>query len=334
VTQPTTGGPPGAPLVVGLDLGGTKLLGLALDPGYDGSEPVAEERVPTPAGTEAVLDAMAGLASSLRDQVQATGREVRAVGLGAPGLVDRAGTFRFGPNLPGVVGIPVAAELGERLGLPVVVDNDATCAAWGEHERGAARGRNHSLVITLGTGIGGGVTIKGEILRGAYGFAGEFGHMVVDPDGPECPCGRRGCWERYASGTGMGWLAREAVRTGAVGPEPGFVAEAGGDVEAVRGEHVVAAARAGDVGARVVLDTFADWLGLGLANLVNVLDSEIVVVGGGVSEDADLYLDRTRAAVRRHLLGAERRPRVPIVPARLGERAGAVGAALLAALRT
>ncbi|QYG92764.1 ROK family protein [Iamia sp. SCSIO 61187] len=308
---------------------------MALDPGHQGSEAVVEGKVATPTGTDEVLEAIAGLVADLRQRAhEATGRDVRAVGLGAPGLVDRAGTFRYGPNLPGVVGVPLAAELGERSGLPVVVDNDATCAAWGEHERGAARGRNHSLVITLGTGIGGGMTVKGEPLRGAYGFAGEPGHMVVDPTGPECPCGRRGCWERYASGTGLGWLAREAVRTGQAPSDTDFVARAGGDLAAVRGEHVVAAARAGDGDAGAVLDTFGDWLGLGVANLVNVLDSEIVVVGGGVSEAADLFLDRARQRVREMALGGERRPRVPLVAAKLGEQAGAVGAALLAALRT
>lgn len=328
-------GRPGAPVVVGVDLGGTKVLGVALDPADDGAEPLAVRRVPTPAGTGAVLDALAEVAGGLRDDVaSAHGREVRAVGLGAPGLVDRTGTFRYGPNLPGVVGVALAAELGERLALPVVVDNDATCAAWGEHERGAARGRNHSLVVTLGTGIGGGMTVKGEVLRGAHGFAGEPGHMLVDPRGPECPCGRRGCWERYASGSGMGWLARDAVSRGEAPADAGFVAEAGGDPASVRGEHVVAAARAGDAAARAVLDSFAWWLGVGIANLVNVLDSEVVVIGGGVSEDADLYLGRTRDLVREQLVGGERRPRVPIVPARLGESAGAIGAALLAALRT
>ncbi len=326
---------PGAPLVVGLDLGGTKLLGLALDPDHAGAEPVAEERVPTPDGTDAVLDALAELAAQLRTQVhEDTGRDVRAVGLGAPGLVDRAGTFRYGPNLPGVEGVALGAELGERLSLPVVVDNDATCAAWGEHERGAARGRNHALCITLGTGIGAGVTVKGEVLRGAYGFAGEPGHMVVDADGPECPCGRQGCWETYASGTGLGRLARVAVERGDVSTDAGFVAEAGGALDAVTGEHVVAAARAGDAAALKVLDEYGDWVGLGLANLVNLLDSEVVVLGGGVSADADLFLDRARAQVRERSLGGAHRPRVPIVAARLGGRAGAVGAALLAALRT
>ncbi len=125
---------------------------------------------------------------------------MHGVGLGAPGLVDRTGTLRYGPNLPGVIDFDFATALTDRVGRPATVDNDATCAAWGEHERGAARGCNHSVTVTLGTGIGAGITVKGELLRGANGFAGEPGHMVVDPDGPLCPCGRRGCWERYASG--------------------------------------------------------------------------------------------------------------------------------------
>lgn len=325
-------------LVCGLDLGGTKVLGLVADAASIGTdepvgEPVAVDKVPTPSGTDEVVDAIVGLARSLIDSVQVArpGSTVRAVGLGAPGLVDRTGTLRYGPNVPGLVDVPMAELVSGRLGLPVVVDNDATCAAWGEHERGAARGANHSVTVTLGTGIGAGITVKGEVLRGAHGFAGEPGHMVVDPNGPPCPCGRFGCWERYASGSALGRLAREAIAQGQAGA---VLAAAGGDVEAVRGEHVVAAATAGDADARAVIGQFAWWVALGVANLVNILDSEIVVVGGGLAEAGDLLLDPVRAAYEELVMGATHRDPVPIVVAQLGERAGAWGAALLAAART
>jgi glucokinase len=227
--------------------------------------------------------------------------------------------MRFGPNLPGVLDVAFARVLGERLGRAVVVDNDATCAAWAEHERGAARGANHSITVTLGTGIGAGITVKGEVLRGAHGFAGEPGHMVVDPSGPLCPCGRRGCWERYASGSGLGWLAREAAVAGVASR---VVALAGGDPESVRGEHVT------------VVRRFAWWVALGVANLVNILDSEVVVIGGGLAEAGDLMLDPIRSAYQELVMGAAHRPVVPIVQAELGEQAGAWGAALLAAARS
>jgi glucokinase len=318
-------------LTVGLDLGGTKALGVVVDPTGTGG-PLVEEKVATPRGAAAVVDALADLGGRLRDRAAGElGRPVTAIGVGAPGLVDRGGTLRFAPNLPGVVDVGFATVLGERLGLPVAVDNDATCAAWGEHERGASRGHDHSLLVTLGTGIGAGITVKGQALRGANGFAGEPGHMVVDPDGLPCPCGRRGCWERYASGSGLGHLAREAVRAGGAGAA---VSLAGGRPEDVRGEHVTAAAAAGDAEALDVLARFGWWVALGIANLVNVLDSDIVVVGGGLVAAGDLILDPTRAAYRELVLGAEHRPVVPIVPALLGGHAGAIGAALLAAARS
>ena len=318
-------------LVCGLDLGGTKLLGLVADP-TDG-EPLAVNKVPSPHGTDAVIEGLAAVATDLIEQINQSHPDdnVVAVGLGAPGLVDRSGTLRYGPNLPEVVNVPVAALLSQRLGLPVVADNDATCAAWAEHERGAARGANHSITITLGTGIGAGITVKGEILRGAHGFAGEPGHMVVDPSGARCPCGRKGCWERFASGSGLGRLAREAAHAGR---GHRILELAGGDAENVRGEHVTQAAAEGDAEANEVVVSFAWWVALGVANLVNILDSEIVVIGGGLAEAGDLLLDPIRAAYGELVMGADYRDHVPIVGAELGERAGAWGAALLAAART
>ena len=312
-------------LAVGLDVGGTKCLGLAVGP--EGAV-LAERRVPTPVeGGDALLDALATVATEVG---AAAGGAPASVGVGAPGLVDVEGVLRVAPNLRSAEGVPIGAGLGRRLGVAVQVDNDVTCAAFGEWSAGAAAGVGDVLLVALGTGIGGGLVVGGRLARGANGYAGEVGHMVVDPHGPPCPCGQRGCWERFASGAGLGRLAREAA---AAGRAPGVVARAGGDCDAVRGEHVTDAAEEGDEGAMAILDDFAWWLALGMANLTNVLDPARIVLGGGLVDDARLYLDATRAAYSRLLMGAVARPEVPIVPAVLGSRAGAVGAALLGRAR-
>lgn len=323
--------PSGRPVICGFDLGGTKLGGIVVEP--DGTTPLFEDRRPSPEGIDGVVDGVADLTGALLAGAEAAvGGPVTlvAAGLGAPGLVDRSGTLRFGPNLPGVVDAPLADLLAERLGVPVAVDNDATCAAWAEHERGAARRANHSITITLGTGIGAGITVKGEVLRGAHGFAGEPGHMVVDPHGPLCPCGRRGCWERYGSGSGLGRLAREAVEAGR-GTRLLELAE--GDVDRVKGELVSQAAAEGDPEALEVVRRFAWWVALGIANLVNILDSERIVIGGGLVDAGDVLLDPVRAAYLELVLGADYREEVPILAAELGSKAGAWGAALLAMAR-
>lgn len=183
------------------------------------------------------------------------------------------------------------------------------------------------LMVTLGTGIGGALVADGELMRGANGFSGEIGHMVVDPSGPLCPCGRSGCWERYASGSGLGRLAREAAHAGRGAR---LVELAGGDPEAVRGEHVTAAAGEGDPDAHEVVRRFAWWLGLGLANLINALDPEVIVIGGGLVEEGELLLGPLRAELAGMVEAASLRPAVRVEPAVLGERAGAVGAAVLA----
>ena len=308
-------------VAVGLDVGGTKCLGLAVGPG---GAVLAERRVPTPVeGGDALLDALAVVATEVAG---AAGEPPASVGVGAPGLVDVDGVLRVAPNLRRAEGVAIAAGLGRRLGVAVQVDNDVTCAAFGEWLVGAAAGTADVLLVALGTGIGGGLVVGGRLARGANGYAGEIGHMVVDPHGPPCPCGQRGCWERFASGAGLGRLAREAA---AAGRAPGVEARAGGDCESVRGEHVTDAAEAGDPGAMAILDDFAWWLALGMANLTNILDPARIVLGGGLVDDASLYLDATRTAFAQLLMGAVARPQVPIVPATLGSRAGAVGAALL-----
>jgi glucokinase len=292
---------------VGVDIGGTKCLGVRLD---GQGRVVAERRVATPSTTDGLVEVVAGLATELG----AGGR----LGVGVPGLISRDGVMRGAPNLLSGEGeVGVRSLLEARLGgTSVVVDNDATCAVWGEHRLGAARGADDVVLVTLGTGIGGGFVTGGRLVRGARGFAGEVGNMVVDPDGSLCTCGARGCWEAHASGLALGALARELA----------------GDAAQVRGEHLVAACREGDEPSLAVLATFASWLAIGIANLVEILDPEVVIVGGGLSSAADVLFRPVEAALAG--LGAlARHPGLRLVPAQLGYRAGAVGAALLGSPR-
>jgi glucokinase len=302
---------------IGVDIGGTKCLGVALEDG----RVVDEHRVPTPAGGAALLDAIAVVVTAL-----AGAAPVAGVGVGAPGLVDRTGVLRFAPNLPGVTDLPIGAELTARLGVAVRVDNDASCAAWGERQAGASRGYDDVILATLGTGIGGGIVSGGRLLRGTNGFAGEIGHMVVDPDGPPCPCGRRGCWERFASGGGLGRLGQAAA---AAGKASAVLELAGGDPAMVRGEHVTVAAAAGDVESHAILADLGWWVALGLANLASAFDPQAFVLGGGLVEAGELLLGPVRSSFAGLLPGARHRPPVAIVAAPLGERAGAIGAARL-----
>ncbi|MBW3548630.1 MAG: ROK family protein [Actinobacteria bacterium] len=305
---------------IGVDVGGTKILGVALD---GGAEVVGEWRVATPPGGPAVLAAVSTVVERLRAGVG----EVAGLGVGVPGLVDRHGTLRFAPNLPGVVELPVGPALAETTGLPVQVDNDATCALWAEHRAGAAGDTEHALLVTLGTGIGGGILADGRLLRGASGFAGEIGHLVVEAQGRMCGCGRRGCWERYASGSALSIAGREAARAGRA---PRLVALAGGDADTVAGAHVVAAAAEGDAEATALVEAFAAWVAVGLASLVHVLDVDRCVIGGGLVEAGEVLFAPVRRAFRHRLVAPDHRPDVQVVAARLGERAGAIGAALLA----
>ncbi|CAB4886033.1 unannotated protein [freshwater metagenome] len=284
----------------GIDVGGTKFLGVVLD---DQGNVLVELRRPTPKGSEALIS---GLVDFARELAAHDSVGYDTLGVGVPGLVTSEGVIRASPNLVGAFDLLVGPLLIEALGHPVSVDNDATCAALAEWQLGAGRGFADLIVVTLGTGIGGGLILGGRLQRGTNGFAGEFGHMVVQPDGPLCPCGRRGCWERFASGRGLQMLA-------------------GGR----RGEDVVAAARSGDREMLAVIDEFARWVALGLVNLTNIVDPACIVLGGGLSADHDLFLPLIGREFASLLYSPEHRRHPELRFAALGERAGAVGAALL-----
>jgi glucokinase len=302
---------------VGIDVGGTKLLAVLLG---TGGEVLAESHLPSPRTAPDLIAAVLDVAGSLAGGKPAT------VGIGAPGLVDAWGTLLFAPNLSGAAG----AALGEALaaaGHRSWIGNDATAACWAEHQLGAGRGYTDLLMVTLGTGIGGGIVLGGRLIEGANRFAGEFGHMAIDPAGPPCGCGRRGCWERMASGFGLAALGQEAA---AVGDAPGILAAAGGDPSSVKGEHVTQLALLGDPAAVAVMGRFAWWVAYGLANLINILDAQAIVIGGGLVDAGEVLLAPTRRAFVELVEAADVRPPVAIVAARLGPRAGAVGAGLLA----
>jgi glucokinase len=301
----------------GIDIGGTKVAGLRV--AEDGTVLDRRER-PTPADdVAATVETVSELAAEL------AGAGGEAIGVGAAGMVDfAAGVLRYAPNLAWSE-VPIRDLLSERTGLPCVVDNDANVAAWGEYRFGAASGYRHVLAVTVGTGIGGGIVADGKLFRGAHGFAAEIGHIIVEPDGPPCGCGNRGCWEQVASGRALDRLARAEV-----GRDPaGRIAALVGGAEA-SGRHVSEAARQGDPAATGIFAIVGRRLGEGIAGLVNVLDPEVVIVGGGVAEEGAVLLEPARAAFLEAVEAPEHRPQVPILAATLGNDAGAIGAAALA----
>ncbi len=267
--------PSAAPLVVGVDVGGTKVLaGVVTTDGvvHHLTRGVTPGRSTAP---EAVEEAIAECVRRV-----AVGRVPDAVGLAAAGFVDESGArVMFAPHLSWR-GEPVRDRMADRLGVPVHLENDATCAAHAEAAYGAGRGARSMLLVTLGTGIGGGLVLDGRVWRGASGMAGEFGHAQVVPDGLACECGGRGCWEQYCSGNA---LVREARSR--LGVEPTVLTElCGGDPDLLTGPMVTEAAADGDLVARAAFTRIGSWLGVGLANLVAAFDPALVVIGGGVSE--------------------------------------------------
>jgi glucokinase len=307
---------------IGIDLGRTKLLVAAVD--GDGRV-LASTRRATPAGGPApAVDAMADGVMEVLRRAGAAMRDVCAIGVGAPGPLDPdRGVVLNPPNMAGWVDVPLAAMLGDRLGVPAFVDNDANAAALGEHWVGAGIGVDDLVYLTVSSGIGSGLIFGGRLYHGASGQAGEIGHTVIDPDGPRCACGRRGCLEAIASGFAIARAAAAAVADGrpttlSALPPAGLSAAA-----------VARAAHDGDQVAREIFARAGAAVGAGLADLINLLNPAMIIVGGGVARAGDLLW-----APMRRVIDAEAFPHarsaVRIVPAGLGDAAGPVGAAAVA----
>lgn len=306
---------------VGIDAGGTKIAaGLVSDTGaLIDHVTVPTPRTSAPATVEALVEVCREIVGKAGE------REVTAIGLGLAGLVDSDRlVFRYGPNFP-LRDVDLGMAMAE-FGVPVAAGNDADCAGWAEYLYGAGDRCGDMVMVTLGTGIGGGIVSGGRPLRGANGFAGEIGHLVFADDGAPGGDGTERHWERFASGTALDEAARAAA---ARDPEGAIAVAAGGDPAAAHGEHVVAAAERGDAAALELMDVFAARVAAGIAGLVQVLDPARVVVGGGVCAAGDPLFVSLRRHVRRLVSGAEHRPEVLVVPAALGPHAGIIGAAAL-----
>ena len=309
---------------IGIDVGGTKISGALVD---DAGRITRREQVATPADdTAAIIAATAELVGTLESA--ATG-PVAGVGMACAAFVDaRAGHVWFAPNLPWR-DLDLATEVGTAIGREVVVDNDANAAAWGEYRHGAGSGCDDMLLVTVGTGVGGGCIVDDHLLRGAFGIGGEIGHVTLDPDGPRCGCGNHGCLEVFASGTALERAARELASTTSSRAEA-LRERCGGDVEALSGRDVTDLAREGDVASIELLDDLGTHLGRGLASICAVLDPGRIVIGGGVADAGELLVGPTRTAFAAHLIGRGHRPSPDLVQATLGNDAGIVGAATLA----
>ena len=306
-------------LACGIDVGGTKIAGGVVD---EHGTILEELRVESPAtDAHAIEAAIEKLVTELRIR-----HPIDAVGVGAAGYIDKArAVVLFAPNLAWR-DLDLKADLELALALPVVVENDANAAAWGEFQFGAGHDVDDLLLVTVGTGVGGGLVLDGALYRGAFGVGAEIGHMRVVPDGMLCGCGNRGCFEMYASGSALVREARTAARAGSL-LAADLLERAGGDPDAITGPLVTEAAQAGDTFAVEQLASLGRWLGEGIASLTAVLDPAVVVVGGGVSAAGELLLGPTRAAFAAQLTGRGHRPTLEIRRARLGNRAGLIGAA-------
>jgi len=305
---------------IGIDVGGTKVLGGVVS---ETGEILTTARRDTPReGGRALTQAIADVANELAHEFP-----VDSIGVSAAGFIssDRK-TILATPNIAGWNGVNLDRELNEILGKTIVLENDANAAAWGEFKFGAGRGRNDLMLLTLGTGVGGGLILNGALFRGAFGIGAELGHIRIVPEGHLCGCGIRGCLEQYSSGSALLRHAREAI---SASPDiaRNLLARGDGTLEGLKGEHITDAARDGDPVAMAAFNTMANYLGAGIASLCAVIDPSCIVLGGGVIDAGEIFLGPTREAALRLIPFTGKHPYPEIVAAELGNHAGLVGVA-------
>lgn len=314
------------PLSLGIDLGGTKILtAVATAQG----KMLSRDHSVTPAtkGQEAVVQSILESIGRALEQAGIAASQLSAIGVGAPGLSNpETGILFTSPNLPGWRDVPLRDVIEKELGKKAFLINDANAAALGELYFGAAKGAHHFIYITISTGIGGGIIIDGEVYTGSIGTAGEVGHMTIDDDGPPCNCGNRGCWETLASGTAMAREARKQIKEGA---RTSILGYAEGDVEKVTAQVIHNAAKEGDSLAKELITRTGYYVGVGLANLVNIFNPELIVIGGGLSNIGDMLLEPAyKVAGERAFKEPYRTVRFAL--AKLGRDSGVLGAAAFA----
>ena len=310
-------------LTIGVDVGGTKVLGGVVE---SSGKIIEQSRRDTPIqGGAALTEVIAEVAKELAEK-----HKVSAVGVSAAGFIsaDRK-TLLATSNIANWNNVPLVAQLTEKIGLPVILENDANCAAWGEFKFGAGKGEESLALLTIGTGLGGGFVLNGKLITGAFGIAAEIGHMRVVPEGHLCGCGARGCFEQYASGNALLRHVREAINA-SPGLAKNLLSLGDGTVAGVTGHHITKAAEKGDPVALAAFNTTAQWLGSGIATLSVLLDPSCVIIGGGVIEAGEILLAPTREYINRYLPFSGKHPYPRITAAMLGNDAGLIGVADLA----
>ena len=314
---------------LGFDVGGTSIRSVALSSERGTDDFSGHRQILRPQSNEGLIESLADIAN---------GHQPQAVGVGCAGFVTHDGVVVQSPNIDSLRNFPLRKVLEEKLGCPVVVENDAAAAAWAEAKAGAGKGISNMAFVGFGTGIGGALVIDGKLVRGVHGFGSEPGHLTVMPDGLKCPCGRKGCWELYASGSALGRYAREAAERG----DASELIALAGETE-ITGEHVAmllaetqpqhdtptSSSLKSNI-AHTLLKQLSDWIAIGLNTLVVLTDPEQVVLGGGLSEMGEPFLNSVKAAHTRHYTTKDTRPNLSFALAHHTETAGAVGAALLA----